>query len=83
MNDLLVYVAVAFAAGMAFGMTITASALDRRGMNQPTTPTVVYVNERRNETLEAEGRGCVSVIFMALLVLGVVAALVVLGALGS
>jgi len=83
MNDLLVYVAVAFAAGMAFGMTITASALDRRGMNQPTTPTVVYVNERRNETLEAEGRGCVSVIFMALLVLGVVAALVVLGSMGS
>jgi len=44
---------------------------------------VVYVNERRNETLEAEGRGCVSVIFMALLVLGVVAALVVLGSMGS
>ncbi len=83
MNDPLVWVAVAFAAGMAFGMTITASALDRRGTIQPPAPAVVYVNERRNETLEAEGRGCISVIFMALLVLGVVAALVVLGTLGS
>ncbi len=83
MNDPLVWVAVAFAAGMAFGITIASSAFDRRGVNQPPAPTVVYVGERRDERLAEEGRGCVSVIFMALLALGVVAALVVLGTLGS
>lgn len=76
MDNVLVWAAVGFAAGTVFGMTTAASLFGGRPATQPT---VVVMEQNRPETLAEAGNGCAGMIFMVMMVIGVVAALVVLG----
>lgn len=75
MDNVLVWMAAAFVAGVVFGMTIISSLFGGRG---PAQPTVVVMEQRRPEMLEGGG-GCLNIIFFLMLLIGVVAALMVLG----
>lgn len=76
MNTLLVWIAIAFVAGAVFGMTVTANVFGNQPRQQPT---VVVMEQRRPETLTDVGGGCLAYIFLAMMITGGVAALVVLG----
>jgi hypothetical protein len=75
MDNMLVWMAATFVAGVVFGMTIISSLFGGRGSAQPT---VVVMEQRRPEMLEGSG-GCFNIIFFLMLLVGVVTALVVLG----
>lgn len=76
MDNVLMWAALAFAAGTIFGMTTAASMLSGRAIGQQ--PTVVVMDQHRPETLAEAGNGCAGLILMLLLGVGVVAALIVL-----
>ena len=75
METWLIYVALAFVAGAVFGMTVTASALSGRPQQQPT---VIMMETHRQPMLEETGGGCLNIIFVIMLGVGVVVALLVL-----
>lgn len=78
MDGILVWVAGGFVAGVIFGMTMAASVFERR-TPPPQPPPVVYMDTYRTERLQDQSNGCLTFIFIAMLLVGAVAALVVLG----
>jgi hypothetical protein len=75
MDTLLVWIAIAFIAGAVFGMTMSASVFSNHPRQQPT---VVVMEQRRPELLQETGGGCLTYIFLVIMLIGAVAALMVL-----
>lgn len=76
MDNLLVWMAIAFVVGAVFGMTVTAGVFGNQPRQQPT---MVMMEQRRPETVPEAGGGCLLYIFLGMMIAGGVAALVVLG----
>lgn len=76
MDNVLVWAAVGFVVGALFVIMAVNSLFGRRPVTQPT---VVVMEQNRSDTLADVGNGCASVIFMVMMMIGVVAALIVLG----
>ncbi len=74
MDNVLVWMALAFVAGASFGMSVAAGALGGRASP---APAVVMMEQRRPEALE--GGGCGTTFFLLILFIGFVLALIVLG----